>query len=143
MIVEYDGTNYAGWQRQINAMSVQEKLENALRKLTGDKTLTVVGASRTDTGVHAFSQNVHFDTDSRIPAEKFSFALNTMLPEDIRVRKSFRVRDDFHARFQAKRKQYRYLFYNSRHASAISRNPFLIHTLTSARGRSACKKLLR
>ena len=122
MIVEYDGTNYAGWQRQINAMSVQEKLENALRKLTGDKTLTVVGASRTDAGVHAFSQNVHFDTDSRIPAEKFSFALNTMLPEDIRVRKSFRVRDDFHARFQAKRKQYRYLFYNSRHASAISRN---------------------
>ena len=121
-IVEYDGTNYSGWQRQINAMSVQEKLENALRKLTGEKELTVTGASRTDAGVHAFSKNVHFDTVSRIPAEKFSFAINTMLPDDIRVRKSFRVQNDFHARFHAKRKQYRYLFYNSRHASAMYRN---------------------
>lgn len=122
MIIEYDGTNYSGWQRQINAISVQEKLETALRKLTRDDALTVVGASRTDAGVHAYSQNVHFDTESRIPADKFAFALNTMLPEDIRVRKSFRVRDDFHARFQAKKKQYRYLFYNSPHASAICRN---------------------
>ncbi len=122
MIVEYDGTNYSGWQRQINAMSVQEKLENALRKLTRENALTVVGASRTDAGVHAYSQNVHFDTECRIPADKFAFALNTMLPMDIRIRKSFRVRDDFHARFQAKRKQYRYLFYNSPHASAMYRN---------------------
>ena len=122
MIVEYDGTNYAGWQRQINAISVQEKLENALRRLTREADLTVVGASRTDAGVHAYSQNVHFDTQCRIPADKFAFALNTMLPEDIRVRKSFRVKDDFHARFQAKRKQYRYLFYNSPHASAMYRN---------------------
>lgn len=122
MIVEYDGTNYSGWQRQINAMSVQEKLENALRKLTRENALTVVGASRTDAGVHAYSQNVHFDTECRIPADKFAFALNTMLPMDIRIRKSFCVRDDFHARFQAKRKQYRYLFYNSPHASAMYRN---------------------
>lgn len=122
MIVEYDGTNYSGWQRQINAMSVQEKLENALRKLTRENALTVVGASRTDAGVHAYSQNVHFDTECRIPADKFAFALNTMLPMDVRIRKSFRVRDDFHARFQAKRKQYRYLFYNSPHASAMYRN---------------------
>ena len=122
MIVEYDGTNYSGWQRQLNAMSVQEKLENALRRLTLEQDLTIVGASRTDAGVHAFSQNVHFDTLSRIPADKFAFALNTMLPNDIRIRKSMRVRDDFHARFQAKRKQYRYLFYNSPHASAIFRN---------------------
>lgn len=122
MIVEYDGTNYAGWQRQINAMSVQEKIEEALRRLTREKELTVVGASRTDAGVHAYSQNVHFDTMCRIPADKFAFALNTMLPEDIRIRKSFRVRDDYHARFMAKRKQYRYLFYNSPHASAMYRN---------------------
>ena len=122
MIVEYDGTGYSGWQRQLNAMSVQEKLEDALRKLTGEKKLTVTGASRTDAGVHAFSQNVHFDTESRIPAEKFPYALHAFLPEDIRVREAFRVRDDFHARFQAKRKQYRYLFYNSPHASALLRN---------------------
>ena len=122
MIVEYDGTSYSGWQRQINAMSVQEKLENALRKLTGEKELTVTGASRTDAGVHAFSQNVHFDTNSRIPAEKFPFALHAFLPEDIRVRSAMRVNDEFHARFHAKRKQYRYLFYNSPHASALYRN---------------------
>lgn len=122
MIVEYDGTNYSGWQRQINAMSVQEKIENALRRLTGEKELTVTGASRTDAGVHALGQNLHFDTECRIPADKFAFALNTMLPLDIRIRKSFRVRDDFHARFQAKRKMYRYVFYNSPHASAVLRN---------------------
>ncbi|MBQ3079532.1 MAG: tRNA pseudouridine(38-40) synthase TruA [Clostridia bacterium] len=122
MIVEYDGTAYSGWQRQANAVSVQEKLEEALRKLTGEKELFVVGASRTDAGVHAFSQNVHFDTNCRIPADKFAYALPALLPEDIRVRASFRVRDDFHARFHAKRKQYRYVFYNSPHASAMYRN---------------------
>ena len=122
MIVEYDGTGYSGWQRQLNAVSVQEKLEEALRKLTREKELFVVGASRTDAGVHAFSQNVHFDTGCRIPAEKFAFALNAILPEDIRIRKSFRVKDDFHARFDAVRKEYRYVFFNSQHASAIMRN---------------------
>ena len=122
LIVEYDGTGYSGWQRQENAVSVQEKLEQALRKLTGEKELFVVGASRTDAGVHALGQNVHFDTDCRIPAEKFCFALNTLLPDDIRVRASMRVSEEFHARFSAQGKEYRYLFYASPHASALYRN---------------------
>ena len=87
LIVEYDGTDYAGWQRQSNAMTVQEKLEDAVKKLTGE-TVCVHGASRTDAGVHALGQSSHFDTESRIPEDKFSFALNTILPPDIRVSRS-------------------------------------------------------
>ena len=122
LIVEYDGTGYSGWQRQSNAMSVQERLEGAIRRLTGEAELFVVGASRTDAGVHAMGQNAHFDTESRIPADKFCYALNTLLPDDIRVRASMRVNERFHARFSAKGKEYRYLFHNSPHASAIYRN---------------------
>ena len=101
LIIEYDGTNYAGWQRQANAMTVQEKLEIALKKLTGE-TIGVSGASRTDAGVHAMGQSAHFDTDSRIPADKFSYALNTMLPPDIRVVRSEEVPSEFHSRFSTR-----------------------------------------
>lgn len=121
LIVEYDGTNYAGWQRQINAMTVQQRLEEALTRLTGAP-VTVTGSSRTDAGVHAMGQTVHFDTASGVPDEKFAYALNTMLPEDIRVRRSMSAEPDFHARFQAKGKIYRYLIHNAPHAAAIQRN---------------------
>lgn len=121
LIVEYDGTNYSGWQRQINAVTVQQRLEEALAKLTGVP-VVVTGSSRTDAGVHAQGQTVHFDTCSGVPDEKFSYALNAMLPADIRVRASLSAAPDFHARFQAKGKIYRYLVHNSPHASAIYRN---------------------
>ena len=121
LIVEYDGTAYAGWQRQANAMTVQEKLERAILKLTGEE-LCVSGASRTDAGVHALGQSAHFDTESRVPADKFSFALNTMLPPDIRVTRSEEVSPEFHARFSTKGKRYRYLFHAAPHAGALTRN---------------------
>ena len=121
MIVEYDGTDYAGWQRQSNAMTVQEKLEIALRKLTGEE-IVIAGASRTDAGVHAMGQSAHFDTESRIPADKFSYALNTMLPPDIRVLHSHEVSPEFHSRFSTRGKRYRYLFHAAPHACAIGRN---------------------
>ena len=95
LIVEYDGTNYAGWQRQANALAVQQVVEEALTKLT-QTPVTITGASRTDAGVHALGQTVHFDTESRIPAEKFAYALNTMLPADVRIRKSEDIDDDFY-----------------------------------------------
>lgn len=120
LIVEYDGTDYAGWQRQSNAMTVQEWLEKAVKKLTGE-TVCVHGASRTDAGVHALGQSAHFETESRIPADKFSFALNTLLPPDIRVVKSEEVDADFHSRFSGKGKRYRYLFYAAPHAGALNR----------------------
>ena len=121
MIVEYDGTNYAGWQRQSNALAVQQVIEETLRRLTGEA-IVLHGASRTDAGVHALGQSVHFDTDSRIPGEKFSYALNALLPHDVRIRASRDTAPDFHARFSAKGKRYRYQFYDAPHAGALNRN---------------------
>ena len=120
LIIEYDGTNYAGWQRQENALAVQQVIEEALGRLTRER-IVIHGASRTDAGVHALGQSAHFDTDSRIPADKFSYALNALLPPDIRIRFSEEVSPDFHARFSTKGKRYRYLFWDARHAGAINR----------------------
>lgn len=120
LIVEYDGTNYAGWQRQANALAVQQVLEEALSRLTREK-IVVHGASRTDAGVHALGQSCHFDTLSHIPPEKFSYAVNTLLPPDIRVSASREVPGDFHARFSGRGKRYRYLFYDHPHAGALNR----------------------
>ena len=120
LVVEYDGTDYAGWQRQSNAMTVQEQLERAVKRLTGE-TVCVSGASRTDAGVHALGQSAHFDTESRIPADKFSFALNTLLPPDIRVVKSEEVAAVFHSRFSGHGKRYRYLIHAAPHAGALNR----------------------
>ena len=120
LIVEYDGTAYCGWQRQINGPSVQQTLEEALARLTGES-ISVTGSSRTDAGVHAMGLCAHFDSATRIPAEKLAFALNTMLPEDIRIRESGPAPEGFHARYSAAGKVYRYRFYNSRHDCAIGR----------------------
>ena len=121
LTVEYDGTNYAGWQRQINGLAVQQVLEEALQKATEER-IVVTGASRTDAGVHALGQAVHFDTESRIPPEKYPFVLNTMLPRDVRVHSGREVPEGFHARFMTCGKRYTYRIVNSRHASALRRN---------------------
>ena len=84
LTLEYDGTGYAGWQRQENALAVQQVVEEAVSALVKRKTV-LFGASRTDAGVHALGQRAHFDTASRIPPDKYPFALNTLLPPDIRV----------------------------------------------------------
>ena len=97
MIVEYDGTAYCGFQRQQNGPSVQQALEEALLRLTGEP-VSVVGSSRTDAGVHARGLCAHFDSATRVPPEKLAFALNTMLPFDIRVRQSGEAPPGFHAR---------------------------------------------
>lgn len=116
--VEYDGAAYGGWQLQKNAPSVQGELERAVLELTGEKT-RVTGASRTDAGVHARGQVAHFDTQSAIPPERFSYALNTRLPLDIRVQDSCAAPEDFHARFWTRGKQYSYTICNQKHASAL------------------------
>lgn len=121
LTVTYDGTSYSGWQRQLNAPSIQEKLEAALERLTGGR-LCVTGASRTDAGVHALGQVAHFDTPARIPPEKYALAMNTHLPDDIRVIESEQVSGAFHARYGARGKIYRYQIHNSPHASALYRN---------------------
>ena len=121
LTIEYDGTAYAGWQRQENALAVQQVIEEALTKLTRAR-VVIAGARRTDAGVHALGQTAHFDTETRIPPDKYAFALNTMLPADIRIRKSEAVSEAFHARFSNKGKRYRYLIYQSPHAGALNRN---------------------
>ena len=120
LVVEYDGTAYCGWQRQINGPSVQQVIEEALSRLT-QESVSLVGSSRTDAGVHARGLCAHFDSATRIPAEKLAFALNTMLPEDVRIRESSLAPAGFHARFSACGKVYRYAFCNARHDRAIGR----------------------
>ena len=114
MTVEYKGTAYCGWQRQKNALSVQEVLANAYAALTGEK-VVMHGSGRTDAGVHALAQCVHFDTDSQIPPERLPFAINPLLPSDIKVVNAREVRADFNARFDVVRKTYVYKFYVSPH----------------------------
>jgi tRNA pseudouridine38-40 synthase len=108
----YDGTNYVGWQVQKNGLSIQEVLERAIEKLTGEK-CPVLSAGRTDSGVHALGQIANFHTGSTIPATNFRPALQDFLPHDIVVLESSEVPPEFHATFKATRKQYRYLIDNS------------------------------
>lgn len=128
LTVEYDGTNYAGWQRQTNGLSVQEALERAFEAASGEHAV-IHGAGRTDAGVHAMAQVAHLDTDCSIPADKICYAMNMHLSPDIRVKQSERVNDDFHARFSAKGKSYRYTIFNAPHAPAVHR-----HTAAYIRG---------
>lgn len=121
LTVEYDGTAYAGWQRQENALAVQQVIEDALTKLTKTK-VVIAGASRTDAGVHALGQVAHFDTESRIPPDKYCYALNTMLPPDIRISASEAAPEGFHARFSTAGKLYRYQILSAHHAGALTRN---------------------
>lgn len=118
LIVEYNGSAYHGWQIQKNALSVQELLAKSIKKLTGEEIIPD-GAGRTDCGVHALGQVASFYTSSNIPAEKFTPALNTFLPDDISVVSSDEVTDDFHARFSAKGKHYRYIIINRPQKSAL------------------------
>lgn len=104
----YDGTAYAGWQIQAAETSVQGTLEAALARIH-ERRVVLTGAGRTDSGVHARGQAAHFDTDmAGIPGRKFALALNRYLPGDIRVMSSREVPEDFHARFDAYRREYRY-----------------------------------
>ncbi|MBQ6811698.1 MAG: tRNA pseudouridine(38-40) synthase TruA, partial [Agathobacter sp.] len=111
MVVAYDGTNYSGWQLQKNAVTIEQKLNEALFDLLGEE-IQVIGASRTDAGVHSLGNVCVFDTDTRMPAEKISYALNTRLPEDIVVQSSCEVDADFHPRAGKSAKTYEYRILN-------------------------------
>ena len=118
--IAYDGTDYVGWQTQNNGVAVQEKVEQAILEVTGQRS-SLQGSGRTDSGVHARAQVAHFDTEARMAADKFAIALNTHLPADIRVLYSEEVSPDFHARFSAKEKQYRYFVQTGPHADVFAR----------------------
>ena len=111
LTVAYDGTNYHGWQVQPNAVTIEGKLNEAISELTKE-TIQVIGASRTDAGVHALGNVAVFDTESRIPGGKFSYALNQRLPDDIVIQQSQEVDKDFHPRYCTCEKTYEYVILN-------------------------------
>jgi len=123
LILEYDGTNYHGWQSQQGSgcPTIQDALEEALRKLTKENIKTV-SSGRTDAGVHALGHVANFPTESAIPAEAWAPALNRLLPKDIRVIGSEEVKPDFHARYSARGKQYRYVVLARKAPPALLRN---------------------
>lgn len=113
LVVSYDGTGYCGWQLQPEMLTVEEVLNKALSSLLKED-ITVIGASRTDSGVHARGNVAVFDTETRIPAEKLMYALNQFLPEDIRIQSSREVSPSFHPRRVNSRKTYEYRILNRR-----------------------------
>lgn len=116
--IEYAGQCYFGWQRQQNVNSVQQCLEQAL-SFVANENIQVFCAGRTDSGVHATGQVVHFETDSQRPEKAWCFGTNANLPDDIAVTWCKQVEQDFHARFSATARRYRYIIYNHRLRPAI------------------------
>ena len=120
LVVAYDGTNYCGWQLQPGMPTIEAELNKGLSLLLGEE-ITVIGASRTDSGVHALGNVAVFDTESAIPAEKLCLAVNTRLPEDIRVQSSEEASVDFHPRRVTCEKTYEYHILNRRIALPADR----------------------
>lgn len=140
LIVAYDGTQYHGFAKQKNAVTIQGTLEDTIYKLTKQK-VDVVGSGRTDTGVHAKGQCCIIDIDTKIPIERFAKAMNSWLPDDIVIKDAREVKSDFHPRFMAKKKTYRYQILTS-----DTRDPFIDkysyfypHELDVAKMREAAK----
>lgn len=120
LVIAYDGTAYSGWQLQPGKPTIEGAINDALHTLTGER-IAVIGASRTDAGVHAMGNVAVFDTGSPIPAEKFSYALNDRLPGDIRIISSEETAPDFHPRRTVSRKTYEYRILNSHIALPVMR----------------------
>lgn len=120
LIVAYDGTNYHGWQLQKNGITIESELNRCLTALLGEE-IAVIGASRTDSGVHALGNVAVFDTTNRMPAEKISYALNQRLPEDIRIQRSEEVDADWHPRHCDSRKTYEYRIYRGEFPMPVKR----------------------
>ena len=110
LVLAYDGTGYAGWQRQLGQPTIQQIMEEAIARLTQAQMVTLHGAGRTDAGVHAEGMTANFQTDSVIPLSGLVKGLNSMLPEAIRVLAAEKVAHDFHARYNARGKVYEYTF---------------------------------
>lgn len=120
LTVAYDGTDYCGWQIQKNGVTVEEVLNRALSRLTGEK-ITVIGASRTDAGVHARGNVAVFDTDTRMPAERIAYAVNALLPEDVVVVRSEEVPAGWHPRKCVSVKTYEYRILNREFPDPVRR----------------------
>jgi tRNA pseudouridine38-40 synthase len=121
IIIEYDGTNYSGWQKQKNGISIQEVIENAASVVLKEK-ISLTGSSRTDAGVHAKGQVANFYSNSNIPSDKIPFAINSKLPHDIAVMSAQDVPHDFHSRYDSCGKLYSYTILNRKIPPVLMRN---------------------
>jgi tRNA pseudouridine38-40 synthase len=141
--IEYDGTSYNGWQRQKTGLGVQQRVEEAL-SVVADHPVEVICAGRTDTGVHATDQVVHFDTHSERSERGWLLGANTNLPDDINVSWVAPVTDEFHARFSATSRSYRYLILNRLQRSALHRHRawWVYEPLDAERMHEAAQRLL-
>ena len=122
IIIEYDGTDYVGWQRQDNGLSIQEAIENAIFKLTAEKVI-VFGAGRTDAGVHALGQVAHFNLKKKFQSDNIRDGLNQYLrPQLIAILVAEQIDENFHARFSAIKRTYEYIITNRRPPLTINKN---------------------
>jgi len=141
LTIEYDGSGYCGWQRQAEAPTVQAEIEGALASMTRS-TVTLIGAGRTDAGVHALGQVASFRCNTRLSPEEVLKGLNSLLPRDIAIRDCCRMPDDFHARFSAKSKCYHYRILNRATRAAVGRDyAWFIHRpldITAMRQAAEC-----
>lgn len=121
LTIEYDGKDFNGWQKQPNKLNIQGEIEKAIERITGEE-VELNASGRTDAGVHALGQVANFKTNSNIPIEKISIALNTNLKKSIRILNAEEVDERFHSRLSCKEKTYRYVINNSEYGTAIYRN---------------------
>ena len=121
LVIEYDGREFNGWQKQPNKLNIQGEIEKAIERITNEK-VDLTASGRTDAGVHALGQVANFKTNASIPIEKIPIALNTNLKKAILIKSAEEVEERFHSRLNCKRKTYRYIINNSKYGTAIYRN---------------------
>lgn len=121
LTIEYDGTQFGGWQKQPNKLNIQGEIEKAIQTVTG-KEVELIGSGRTDAGVHAFAQVANFKIDTDFPLEKMAIAFNSQLKKSIRIKKVEEVDEEFHSRYHCHKKTYGYIIENSEQGTAIYRN---------------------
>lgn len=126
--VSYHGAAYHGWQRQANAHTVQQELEEALSKILSQN-IDVAGSGRTDTGVHAKKQVVHFDAETTMLTEQIHYKLNGILPDDISINNCRKVKDEAHARFDALERGYHYFIHQKKNPFLVGQSYFYSHSL--------------
>ena len=121
LVIEYDGKDFNGWQKQPDKLNIQGTIEKAIEQITKE-TVELNASGRTDAGVHALGQVANFKTNSEIPIEKMAIAINTNLKRSIRIKSAEEVEERFHSRLSCKKKTYRYIINNSEYGTAIYRN---------------------
>ena len=121
LIIEYDGKDFNGWQKQPNKLNIQGTVEKAIEQITGEK-VNLMASGRTDRGVHALGQVANFKTNSNIPIDKFAIAINSNLKKSILIKSAEEVDEKFHSRLACKKKTYRYIINNSKCGTALYRN---------------------